>query len=882
MTAYSRRGLTVEFCLILIFMSIVSAQEKRPITLTDIFNFEKVDGPYVISPDGRMLAFVRPRLGTLATPTGTRYFTNIYGAASDGVSDIWLSNLDGRAPFNITNGESDGAGFWQQSWSPDRARLAMLSTRGGDVQLWIWERQSGRLRRLSDQGISLNGPGFVWVNNKMLAAILRPEGERDYLARGQWGAQAIEAWQVQWAGQKPSVSILNNQSHSAIADDERKDKSLCHLAMIDALTGKSVPGVDAVSFRRVVPAPDGASVAFLKDAAPVSAAFEAQHQERRAWDWSMRFQLGVIRVDDSREDARKRVASDFVVPADDTFSWAPDSQAFAAIATAPDAPDDFKLIRGSISGPIGEVALPPGMKVAKTTKILWTEGDGILVFLNADAEPHKRHKANGGGWWIISAQGAARPLPDLTESAAPGGLTAVVNPRTFVGVVKDDLWRLDISSGTWTNLTGNFAPKVASVVSSDSTDSERSSRQSVIVSVPVGTLTDFYSVNVVSGQTARIARPSERARLLAYRADRASALFMARESNGTFLTLVQGERKQSVLETNRLMSDLNVGTPRSITYHGLDGQQLKAWLLLPPKYESGRRYPLISYVYAGNVYGETDPFNLGSLNPDSGEWDSLLLLAAHGYVILMPSMPLVPGNSGDDLLELTKGVLPAVDEAIAKGIADSNRLAVMGGSYGGFSTYGLITQTKRFKAAIALAALSDLLSLYGAFDARFRYSTHYDMHFLNQQSMAETGQDHMGSPPWKDWGRYVRYSPIFYVDRVQTPLMIVHGDMDPVPITQAEEFFGALSRQGKRVQFVRYWGESHWISSPANVRDLVSRTLAWFDDFLDISRDSKGNIIFDGDNVKSRNGASALQPRDFSRFDNSISKGAGSQSAEPQ
>jgi dipeptidyl aminopeptidase/acylaminoacyl peptidase len=175
-------------------------------------------------------------------------------------------------------------------------------------------------------------------------------------------------------------------------------------------------------------------------------------------------------------------------------------------------------------------------------------------------------------------------------------------------------------------------------------------------------------------------------------------------------------------------------------------------------------------------------------------------------------------------------VLPAVDKAIEMGIADPKRLFVMGQSFGGFSTYGLVTQTNRFTAAVSLAGLSNLISLYSQFDARVRY-TDNPQENLFQASLSEGGQIAMGSPPWKDLGRYIRNSPIFFVDRVQTPLMIIQGDMDYVAMQQGEEFFMSLYRQGKRASFVRYWGEGHVLESPANIRDMWNRVFAWFDEF---------------------------------------------------
>lgn len=136
------------------------------------------------------------------------------------------------------------------------------------------------------------------------------------------------------------------------------------------------------------------------------------------------------------------------------------------------------------------------------------------------------------------------------------------------------------------------------------------------------------------------------------------------------------------------------------------------------------------------------------------------------------------------------------------------------------------------------AGLSDLISLYGTFDARFRYEP-FAHENPARMSLAEVGQTRMGNPPWKDWGRYVRNSPLFYVDRVETPLMIIQGDMDFVAMQQGEQFFTALYRQNKRARFVRYWGEGHVLGSPPNIRDMWQQIYAWFDEFLVKPEDKK-------------------------------------------
>lgn len=308
-------------------------------------------------------------------------------------------------------------------------------------------------------------------------------------------------------------------------------------------------------------------------------------------------------------------------------------------------------------------------------------------------------------------------------------------------------------------------------------------------------------------------------------------MFTAADRTGTYLWLSQPafELFTPVIETNTFLREIAKGTAKQIEYRSLDGEKLKAWVILPTDYREGKPYPMVTWVYAGSV-ARDEPSRQARINNPSSL--NLQLLASHGYVVLLPSMPLKPiGGPSDPYMELTKGVLPAVDKVIELGIADPKRLGLMGQSYGGYSTYGLVTQTNRFQAAVALAGPSDLLSLYGQFDPRLRYEPFpHELPFM--MSMAETGQLRMSNPPWKDFGRFLRNSPLFYVERVTTPLMIIQGDMDFIPIEQGEQFFTALYRQGKRAAMVRYWGEGHVLEGPANIRDMWQRIYGWFDQFL--------------------------------------------------
>src|SRR5262249_40540763 len=149
---------------------------------------------------------------------------------------------------------------------------------------------------------------------------------------------------------------------------------------------------------------------------------------------------------------------------------------------------------------------------------------------------------------------------------------------------------------------------------------------------------------------------------------------------------------QPLVTLNEHLAGVAPGQIEPPTYTGEDGQPLKAWLLLPPDYQPGKRYPLVTEIYAGDVMSDTCPKDF-RLNQRSFGYN-LQLFAAQGYAVLLPSMPLPPrGEATDVYLELAKGVMPAVDRAILSGVADPQRLAVSGASFGGFSVYGLITQT---------------------------------------------------------------------------------------------------------------------------------------------------------------------------------------------
>ncbi len=270
---------------------------------------------------------------------------------------------------------------------------------------------------------------------------------------------------------------------------------------------------------------------------------------------------------------------------------------------------------------------------------------------------------------------------------------------------------------------------------------------------------------------------------------------------------------------NPRYDEYRLGAARLIDWFSDDGERLQGALLLPSDYQPGRLYPLIVWVYGGATLSDNfDRFGLGYGGPFNFQ-----LLATRSYAVLLPDSP---QHELTPMADLAKTVLPGVNKVIDMGIADPQHLAIMGLSNGGYSTLALVVQTKRFSCAVEMDGMGDLIGDYGAMSsAGTALAT----------SILEHGQDAMGGPPWQFPERYVENSPIFYLDRVETPLLMIHGIKDAtVPPFLGDEVFVALRRLGKQVEYAKYGGEDHsplyW--SYPNQLDLCNRMIAWFHKYL--------------------------------------------------
>ncbi len=785
---------------------------KRPLTVDDLLCLEEI-GEVALSPDGRWLAYVLKRPRQFAS---FHKYDFLHGGDR---ADVWLVDTSGGTARNLTGGADDGSGYWAPTWSPDSERLAMLSTKGGNVHPWGYELSSGNLARLTERSVDvgLQGAPILWVSDGQLLVATLPEGERPIrmTVEIQAAEVAMRQWPKAWKGAEPTGSVLDSGSSAPF--DERPQGELL---LVDAANGEQRTIMRGL-FRALRIAPDRGHVAFFRQVDVI----RPEATRKLALADLQRYRLGIVTAEGELVASGIEEVDE---PEITSLRWSADSAEVALIgreAQTPEAPTRifrYRLADGRIRV-VTDADLKP-------RSIAWT-ADGDILALAQSTEETTEDGMGRRDWWLVSADQRPRKLT-AEMSDVPPHLVPEEGHRSFVGLAAGDVFRISLSDGACSKLTASFEHKVTWLAWPTPAGDGRAA-STLVLAVEEAECTAWHSLELRSGDLRALPWPTDRGRLADFAPEHATAIPVAVDRTGARLWISKPafENHTTVLETNTWLRDVAEGEVRRIDYRGLDGDDLRAWVILPVDCDPAKRYPLVVDVYPGLEFARDEaPMRIASIT--AHHCLNLQLLAARGFAVLLPSMPLKPKDeSSDPYLELTKGVLPAVDEAIDMGIADPDRLGLMGQSYGGYGTYGLITQTPRFRAAVALAGFADLVSLYGQFDARFRYGEQPHEHVM-QMSLCESGQLRMGGPPWKDPDRYVRNSPLFEAERVETPVLIIQGDMDYVALQQGEQFFSALYRQGKRARFVRYWGEGHVFQSPANIRDMWEQIYGWFDEFL--------------------------------------------------
>jgi dipeptidyl aminopeptidase/acylaminoacyl peptidase len=272
-------------------------------------------------------------------------------------------------------------------------------------------------------------------------------------------------------------------------------------------------------------------------------------------------------------------------------------------------------------------------------------------------------------------------------------------------------------------------------------------------------------------------------------------------------------RLTKVSDANPQQKEFKWGTVELVHWLSADGYPLQGMLFKPEDFDPHKKYPMITYYY------EQNSDNLHHYVPPGGRnVINYTHYVSNGYLIFVPDIHYETGFPGPSAV---KSIVPGVEMLLARGYVDPKGLGIQGHSWGGYQTAYVITQTHLFSAAMAGAPVANMTSAYGG----IRWGSG-----LARAFQYEHTQSRIGCSIWQCTPRYIENSPLFWADRITTPLLMMHNDADDaVPWYQGIEMFVALRRLGKEVYLIDYNNDVHNPTKRANQKDIAMRMQQFFD-----------------------------------------------------
>jgi dipeptidyl aminopeptidase/acylaminoacyl peptidase len=477
--------------------------------------------------------------------------------------------------------------------------------------------------------------------------------------------------------------------------------------------------------------------------------------------------------------------------------------------------------------------------------ITWSR-DGSTIYFTSTRVPEAYYEAEDSDLYRVPAAGGSITKVASIDGSI-GGLSVSPDGKriAFVGTLhgnpvrsysQPDLWVTDVAPGsTPKNLTASYDFDVSSGIGGDQSAPRGRNATPIVWSRDAASLTvvaaEHGSANLkrVTIATGKIDPVTDgKYAVAAYSATpdgSAIAATISTQTNiGDVFVVNSGEARSAALSGPRQITHINddlfkqihQSEPEEIWYRTFDGKQVHGWILKPPDFDATKKYPLILEIHGGphSAYGNTYTHEF--------QW-----MAAKGYVVLFTN-PRGSTSYGQDFGNIIqyhypgddyKDLMAGVDEVLKKGYVDANRLGVTGGSGGGLLTNWTITQTQRFKAAVAQRDIADWYGFWFTADFTLFQPTWFR------------------KAPWEDPQDFAARSPITHVANVTTPLMLVLGDTDyrTPPGEGGEMMFRALKYRKVPTVMVRFPRETHELSrsgEPWHRVERLQHIVGWMDQWL--------------------------------------------------
>ncbi|CAN5310190.1 S9 family peptidase [soil metagenome] len=781
--------------------------ETRALTIRDAVSMSSF-GLASVDPSGRWTVYER-RGPYDSAPAYDLIFRSVWL-----VSELWIAPVDGKAPPERLLPAGEGPGLLLGDWSPGGDRLLIYRLRDGRLEAGVVTLAD---RSVWWTGLSpdwaMTGSVAAWLDDRRLGLTVYPGGELAYLLRQPGSVQRVMPgrWATQKAGQAPSRTVIDTVGGVATSEAPEPSRSLVRL---DVETQEIVTLAQG-RIRDWAASPDARTIAVLKagPGIPVQPDRVVQIAPLE------RGRLELIDVASGRRrdlDHMFDVAGQLLrwtAASDALLIWVrEDGQTWNEGDLARVTPDGrvTRIPRGDLAAlrPGGDIDHLSGVKAdwMGETPILYARaGDGARFDWYALAE---------GGSRILTAELQAVPsrLSAVTDKGvlmfADGCLGESVEGPVRL-LPPDHLalsYALRPNRMVPVRLRINTTPRRSWALAMDGAGRvSRIDRAGEVT--PIGPAGAPGETTVLSSSSG-------------------AAVAIERDHGVETLHVAQGGRVRDLDRVNAGFADLALSRPVPIRHLNAAGTPVVSWLFLPPNAGTEIR-GVVVLAYPGAI--------------DDGRFvspESLLygpraaMIAAEGFAVLSPEITVSAQGSGA-IAGFEADIDRAVDAvALTYPSLPMDRLALLGHSFGGYTTLGIAERSSRYRSYIAWAAPSDMFGAWGEFVPQTRAVPEDGSTLRERMGWVESNQGGISGPPWAATEAYVEASPFLKADRIKAPLLLIGSDMDFVSLSQAERMFSAINRSGGKARLVTYWGEWHENTSPANILDVYDQITGWLDETL--------------------------------------------------
>lgn len=841
-TAWLLTWLLASLCIIAMSPSALASEALRPFAVDDYLALEVTgDG----AGKGRLIVWEQ------APPyDGIGYYGHSHiGAWGSSGFQLKTADLTARdaAPRLLFKPEP-GASYWIDSISPDARYVAFYAANNGVFSMGAYDTQQGGVKSFAAAPLVSwhQGRESIWVSPEEFIFSAHV-GDAQPLAavRPYTGHRLTTEWEKAWTGQL-SVSIDTTGLDDVSAPTWKEGR----LYRANARTGALTLLAEG-EFESLKVSADGRYLAGLRQADLPPA-----DPNRPNIDWlHTRSQLTLF-------DLRAGGPGKAIVPEKlifiETLAWAPDANVLAFFGWSQGEGVQSGYFY-ALNADTGAVTPYPhrGLDLAserergfsqKPERVMWVDGRlAVLARRHGGEEPRLTYRditrpglpgyPGKADWFLLDARGGSENLTGQFKEISPVPLHA--DARAIVILADGDVWRVGPGRKP-KNLTASIEPALALPTSMQYSTFHRPFGGEAILVSEDAAKPGFVLLDFGADSAGLVPSPAPDAEFVAGAVKAGAVMFRYDHESGADLILMHADGRKIVLDTlNEHMAQVARSEWTTISYEvnsHVGRRTLESCVLLPPDYQAGRRYPVIVEIYPARGAGCTRPAmkKYDAIGRRPGPY-SEHLLAAQGYVVLRPNTSAEVTQTKDGPLGgMADVVEQGVNALVEHGYGDPARVGLLGFSQGGFSSLWLATQSKMFKATVSLNGWSDMYVHY--FDSVFIqdfYSREFGFNGSASRYEATAGTDFpIGKKPYEDPMAYVRPSPLFNAPQVTAPILLIHSDMDAFALDQYERMFTALNLQGKKAKLMRYWGEGHGPSSPANIRHMWNEILGWYDKYV--------------------------------------------------